>query len=181
MVTDLIVRDVPIVIDPGINIIEAACEVLDQGNVRKFPIQLFRLALDKKVLNRLPFVPATTIPHVFSPVSDVRQSPLLLVFDHLGRLAMFYKRCNKNAWERYEVYDETVGRTVITPSVRFRFNSEKTRDRFMRLSQQLISQSHGKVVNYDDVQEFVGILGRMRAPPVSLPVVTLKPVENVSS
>jgi hypothetical protein len=172
---EITICDVPIVVEPGVNVIEAGVAVNDSAGERQFPVQLFRLAIDKKIAKRLPFVPSTTTPHVFSPVSEVRDSPMLLVYDHMGRLAMLYKR-RKNSWDRYELFDEVVGRSVVSPSVRLRFNSEKTRTQFLHLASQLIEQSRGNVVNYDDVQEFVKILGRMRAPPVIVPVAVVNPV-----
>lgn len=176
MTNEIIIRNVPIVVEPGVNVIEATVEVAENTGTREFPVQLFRLFVDRKVLKRLPFVPSTTTPHVFSPVSSIRDSPMLIVYDHMGRLAMLYKRARRDTWDRYELFDEVVGRCVINPSVRFRFTNEKTRDKFLRLAEQLIEQSRGSVVNYDDVQEFVKIMGRMRSPPVLVPVAVVNPV-----
>lgn len=176
MSSELTVRNVPIVVEPGVNIIEASVEVVEENGTRQFPVQLFRLVIDRKTLKRLPFVPSTSTPHVFSPVSDIKSAPMLVVYDHMGRLTRVYKRSRRDAWEWYELFDEVAGRSIVTPSIRFRFNSEKMRDKFMRLSEQLIEQSRGSVVNYDDVQEFVKIMGRMRSPPVLIPVAVANPV-----
>lgn len=179
MITDMIVRDVPIVIEPGIEVVEASVHVADStAGSRSFPVQLFRLALDGQVLKRLPFVPSTTTPHVFSPLTDVKQSPVLVVYDHMGRLVTIYKRACKHSWMRHDVFDEFAGRSVSVPSVRFRFKTEKSRRRFLELAQQIIKQSNEDIIDCDSVQEFVKLLARLRTPPVAVPVAVAESTEQ---
>ena len=174
MPTDITVRDVPIVIEPGVEVIEASVYVTDSDTgTRAFPVQLFRLILDGSVLRKLPFVPSTTTPHVFSPVASVKESTLLLVYDHTGRLTDLYKRTNKYSWSKHEMFDEHAGRTTVVPSVRFRFQNEKVRRRFLSLADKIVKQATSDIIDCDVIHEFARILSRLRTPPVSVPVAIL--------
>jgi len=173
MLNDMIIQDVPVIVEPCVQVIEATCAVTDgQYGPRCFPVQLYRLALDNSLIDKLPFVPSTKTPHVFCPVTTLKDAPLLLVYDHMGRLHTVYKRQKKSTWSRHELYDEVVGRAEVTPSVRFRFANEKQQRRFLTLTEQLIRQSQSTVINCDDVQEFIKLIGRLRTPPVVVPVAT---------
>jgi hypothetical protein len=169
---DLIIRDVPVIIEPCVQIIEAACAVSDSfGGNRVFPLQLYRLSLSGADVDALPFVPSTTAPHVFSPVTKLAETLLLLIYDHAGRLHTVYKRPEpRHAWNRYPVYEETAGRATTAHSVRFCFRSEKQRLQFLALAEVLIQQEKTGVVNYDDVSAFTRALSRLRVPPVMVPV-----------
>lgn len=179
MTTDIVIRDVPVVVEPGIEVIEASVHVADADTpARAFPVQLFRLPLDGKVLKKLPFVPSTTYPHVFSPCTTIKDATLLVIYDHMGRLTSIYKRQNKHAWARHDVFEEHVGRSIVRPSVRFQFPNEKSRQRFLVLADQIVRQSRSKVIDCDDVQEFVTLLARLRTPPVAVPVAVLESEES---
>jgi hypothetical protein len=168
-----IIQDVPIVVEPCVQVIEATCAVADGANgLRCFPVQLYRLELDNRLIDKLPFVPSTKTPHVFCPVTTLKDAPFLLVYDYMGRLHTWYKRQKKSAWSRYEFCSEVSGRPEVTPSVRFRFLNEKQQRRFLTLTEQLMRQSRGGVINCDDVQEFVRFIGRLRTPPVVVDVAT---------
>lgn len=175
-IPDMVVRDVPVVIEPGIEVVEASVFVSDSSaGSRSFPVQLFRVALDGKILKRLPFVPSTTLPHVFSPLTDIKESTLLVLYDHLGRLTTIYKRLDKHSWSRYDVADEHAGKSVVVPSVRFQFKDVNARTRFLTLTDQILRQAREDIIDCDAIQEFTTLLSRMRTPPVSLPVAVLKP------
>lgn len=183
MKNEIKVRNLPIVVEPCVNVIEAVCAVSDSNGSRQFPIQLFRLDVNRKTVRQLPFVPTTATPHVFSPVSDVKESPLLVVFDHMGRLVLLCQRDVKRsgrytAWEKYEVFDEVAGRSTAVASARFRFNNEQTRTRFLELAQIIIDQNHKDMVDYDCVQEFVKIMSGMRMSPVLVPTAVIQPVKE---
>lgn len=171
MIDDVVIRDVPVIIEPCVQVVEASCFVADAENgSRSFPVQLYRLDLNGSMAEKLPFVPSTTTPHVFCPVTELKHAPLLLVYDHMGRLHTLYKRQKRASWSRHEVYDEAAGRSAATPSVRFRFPNEKTQRRFLVLADHLIKQAQGSTINCDDVTEFVRLIGRLRTPPVVVPV-----------
>lgn len=171
MLSNMIIQDVPVIVEPCVQVVEAVCIVADDRcGSRSFPVQLYRLELDNGLIDKLPFVPSTKTPHVFCPLTTLKDAPMLLVYDHMGRLHTVYKRQSKTAWSRHEVYDEVAGRTATTPSVRFRFTNEKQQQRFLVLAEHLIQQSQGSVINCDDVQEFIKLIGRLRTPPVAVPV-----------
>jgi hypothetical protein len=173
MFHDMIIQDVPVVVEPCVQVIEATCVVTDEPHgSRCFPVQLYRLELDNSLIDKLPFVPSTKTPHVFCPVTTLKDAPLLLVYDHMGRLHTLYKRQKKATWSRHELYAEVIGQAEVTPSVRFRFPNEKQQRRFLTLAEQLIRQSQSSVINCDDVQEFIKLIGRLRTPPVVVPVAT---------
>jgi hypothetical protein len=180
MLSDMIIQDVPVVVEPCVQVIEATCLVTDEPRgSRCFPVQLYRLGLDNSLIDKLPFVPSTKTPHVFCPVTALKDAPLLLVYDHMGRLHTVYKRQKKATWSRHELYDEVVGRVEVTPSVRFRFPNEKQQRRFLALTEQLIRQSQSRVINCDDVQEFIKVISRLRTPPVVVPVaIAADPAKN---
>lgn len=183
MKNEITVRNLPIVVEPCVNVIEAVCEVTDNSGVRRFPIQLFRLDVNRKTVRQLPFVPTTATPHVFSPVLNVKESPLLAVFDHMGRLVLLCQRNAKQGgryttWEKYEVFDEVAGRTTAVASARLRFKDEQTRTRFLELAQTIINQNRSDVVDYDCVQEFVKIMSGMRMSPVLVPTAAINPVKE---
>lgn len=170
MIDDMVIQDVPVIIEPCVQVVEASCFVADAENgTRTFPVQLYRLDLNSSFVEKLPFVPSTTTPHVFCPVTELKNAPVLLVYDHAGRLHTLYKRQRRAGWSRHEVYEEAIGRSAVVPSVRFRFPNEKTQQRFLVLADRLIKQSQGSTVNYDDVTEFVRLIGRLRTPPVVVP------------
>lgn len=178
------VRNVPVVIEPGVGALEAEFFIADKkmGN-RSFPLQLQRVEADEKIAEKLPFIPSTQFPHTFSLVADIDKSPVLVIYDLLGRLSCVYTRgASKAAWERCDVADEHAGKTVTQFSVRFNFGSLKDRTAFLDAMESMVNVAkNGKVPPSKDVMKAMTLLGRSRVPPVVLPVAvarsTMKPVK----
>lgn len=171
------VRNVPVVIEPGVGAIEAEFAVADgPKKPRGFPVQLMRVALDSETAGKLPFIPATKLPHVFSLTSDPDESVALVVYDNLGRITFVYVRDDTGkAWEKREVAAEHAGKTVTQFSVRFSFHSSKLRDKFMELVDNVISQlQNDQKPNMADVEAAFTILSRSRSGPVVMPVAVAK-------
>lgn len=171
------VRNVPVVIEPGVGALEAEFAVVDKKmGDRVFPVQLQRINLDEVTLEQLPFIPSTKFPHVFSLLTDLHKSSVLLVYDFLGRLSIIYTRNSElNSWTRNDVADEHAGKTVTQFSVRFNFSSAKDRTKFMDLIQQAVtSVTNGEQPNMPDVVKALNFLGRSRTAPVILPVAVAK-------
>jgi hypothetical protein len=171
------VKNVPVVIEPGVGALEAEFFVTDEkvGN-RAFPVQLQRVPLDQTTFNQLPFVPATQYPHVFSLTNDLDKSAVLVIYDLLGRIATVYTRGDKDAaWERNDVAEEHAGKTVTQFSVRFNFSSVKDRTKFLELVSDLVQQVTKKQKpTMENVTAALGLLARSRVPPVVLPVAVAK-------
>jgi len=173
----LAIRNVPVVVEPGVPAIEAEFAVMGPPKKRRsFPVQLFRVALDGDKLSKLPFIPATKMPHVFSLTQDPDESVTLVVYDNHGRLAVIYIRDETGkAWERRDVADEHAGKTVTQFSVRFSFGSERSRDDFMLAIDRVLSQMHSDVPpNKNDVNTIFKLLSLSRVAPVVLPVAVAK-------
>jgi hypothetical protein len=167
------VRNVPIVIEPGVGALEAEFFIKDEKRGhRTFPLQLQRLALDETVVSKLPFIPATQFPHVFSLLGDVEKSAVIVIYDFLGRIACVYTRGDdKSAWERCDVADEHAGKTVTQFSVRFNFTSVKDRTTFLELVDKMVKDAKKDVAPApQDVMRALKLLGRSRVPPVVMPV-----------
>jgi hypothetical protein len=166
------VRNVPVVIEPGVGALEAEfTSVGDTGN-REFPVQLGRVNLEDTIAAQLPFVPCTQFPHVFSILPDLTKSTVLVIYDMRGRLSIVYTRSAKEkAWERNDVAEEHAGKTVTQFSVRFNFSSTKDRAQFLALTDKLVRQVKAKdTLDNTDVVRALTLLGRSRVAPVVLPV-----------
>ncbi|NDD52935.1 hypothetical protein EBZ39_03505 [bacterium] len=172
----LFVPNIPIVIEPGVSVLEADCLAVDNdSNTRHMHIKLQRLVLDSDTAANLPFIPTTKQPHVFTIINNLQQSPLLIIYDFLGRLHMVYTRGDDNSWERRDVAEEQVGRTVTQFSVRFSFASEKTRDKFMSAIGQLVdAHNANQPLDSKLVKTAITFLARSRTPPVLIPVAAAK-------
>lgn len=173
----LFVRNVPIVVEPGVGAIEAEFAVAEAlKKPRAFPVHLVRVALDSEAAQKLPFIPSTKFPHVFSLTADPEESVALIVYDNLGRITLVYDRDNTGkTWEKREVAAEHAGKTVTQFSVRFAFSSSKLRDKFMELVDTVMSQlQNDQKPNAADVAAVFTILGRSRVNPVVLPVAVPK-------
>lgn len=171
------VRDIPIVIEPGVGVLEAGMIVSDtKAGERTVAAHFFRVPLDEKVAPKLPLVPTSEHPHIFSLNDDVEKSPLLLVYDLLGRLSLIYTRDkSKRSWERHAVVDEHAGRSVTQFSVRFCFNAVKDRNKFLTLVNNMVTAAReGGSVSKADMTEAVNLLSRSRVAPVVLPVAVAK-------
>lgn len=169
----LAVRNVPVVIEPGVPAIEAEFAVLAPPKRRRsFPVQLFRVDLDGDKLSKLPFIPATKLPHVFSLTHDPDDSVALVVYDGQGRIALVYSRDDTGkSWEKKEVAAEHAGKTVTQFSVRFSFGSAKSRDEFMAAIDRVLAQTHvNNSPSKNDVDTVFKLLSRSRVPPVVMPV-----------
>jgi hypothetical protein len=167
------VRNVPIVIEPGVGALEAEFFVSDKkmGN-RCFPLQLQRLEITETLVEKLPFIPSTKFPHTFSLVADIDKSAVLVIYDLLGRLSCVYTRGAADAaWERCDVADEHAGKTVTQFSVRFNFGSLKDRESFLDTMESMLKEAkNGRAPASKDVMKAMTILNRTRVPPVVLPV-----------
>lgn len=171
------IRNVPVVVEPGVGAIEAEFAVTGPPKKRRsFPVQLFRVDLTGDLLPKLPLIPATKLPHVFSLTHDPDDSVALVVYDNLGRLALVYSRDDTGkAWEKREVAAEHAGKTVTQFSVRFSFGSTGTRDNFMAAVDRVISQIHAnQPPNRDDVETAFKLLSRSRVAPVVMPIAAAK-------
>lgn len=171
------VRNVPVVVEPGVGAIEAEFSVSEPPKKpRSFPVQLFRVALESDVIEKLPFIPSTKLPHVFSLTVNPEESMALLVYDNLGRITFVYTRDDtRRAWEKREVAAEHAGKTVTQFSVRFSFHSAKLRDKFMELVDNVMSQmQNDQKPNAADVEAAFTILSRSRVNPVVMPVAVAK-------
>lgn len=171
------VRNVPVVIEPGIGALEAEFSARDEKNgERFFPVQLQRVTLDKNNLEKLPLIPSTKFPHVFSLIADLDKACVLLIYDFLGRLTTVYTRSDpSSSWNRSDVADEHAGKTVTQFSVRFSFNTAKDREKFMDLAAKLTEGARaGGALSQSDVLKVFNILARSRNKPVVLPVAVAK-------
>lgn len=172
-----LVRNVPVVVEPGVGAIEAEFAISDPPKKqRSFPVQLFRVALDSDVAEKLPFIPSTKLPHVFSLTTNPDESVALLVYDNLGRITFVYTRDDKKkSWEKREVAAEHAGKTVTQFSVRFSFHSSKLRDKFMELVDNVMLQmQNDQKPNMADVEAAFTILSRSRVNPVVMPLAVAK-------
>lgn len=167
------VREIPVVIEPGVNALEASLIVKDaKGAERTLAAHFQRVPLDEKNAPLLPLIPTTQQPHVFTLHDSVERSPVLLVYDLLGRLSLIYTKGSKDkSWERNDVIAEHAGKTVTQFSVRFSFSSLKDRNRFMELINKMMSQVRdGTNVGKNDMAEAVNMLSRSRVAPALLPI-----------
>jgi hypothetical protein len=167
------VRNVPVVIEPGVGGLEAEFSVTDKKlGDRVFPVQLQRINLDETAIGQLPFIPSTKFPHVFSLLTDLDKSSVLVIYDFLGRLVTIYTRSSTNkSWERNDVADEHAGKTVTQFSVRFSFNSAKDRTKFVELVGEAVKAiNDGDTPDTKEVFKALNLLARSRIAPVILPV-----------
>lgn len=171
------VREIPVVIEPGVNALEAAIIVTDsKTGERTLAAHFQRVALDEKTAPKLPLVPTTQQPHVFTIHEDLDKSPILLVYDLLGRLSLIYTRDQKgSSWDRSDVIAEHAGKSVTQFSVRFCFSSIKDRTKFMTLVDRMMGQArNGTNISKPDMTEAVTLLSRARVAPALLPVAVAK-------
>jgi len=167
------VQNVPVVIEPGVAVLETCMTVTDpKAGTRQVAVHFFRLPLDEKTTPALPLVVTTQQPHVFTMTeTNPEKAPLLLVYDLLGRLSVVYTRDERGSWERRDVVAEHAGKTITQFSIRFCFGTLKDRNKFLELMNQLIAQvKDGRTVSKNDMSEAATLLARSRVPPVLLPV-----------
>ena len=166
-------RNLPVVIEPGVNVLEADISIVDKkAGDRAVAVRLFRVPLDEQSIQLLPLIPTTRHQHVFSLTHDLKKSAALVVYDQLGRLALVYTKDEKNkSWQSYDVADEHAGKSVTQFSVRFSFNTSKERDKFVKLMGNLASKAMAETEpEMEEVMSALRILGRSRVNPVVLPV-----------
>lgn len=172
------VRQIPVVIEPGVAVLEAEMIVSDsKAGERTVSAHFFRVPLDEKVAPNLPLVPTTEHPHVFSLHEEIDRSPLLLIYDLLGRLSLIYTRDKgkHRAWERHSVIDEHAGKAVTQFSVRFFFSAVKDRNKFLSLVNNMVQAVRdGGTITKADMTDAINLLSRSRVPPVVLPVAVAK-------
>lgn len=173
----LAIRNVPVVVEPGVGAIEAEFVATGKNKRnRAFPVQLFRADLTSEKLPGLPFIPATKLPHVFSLTTNPNDSVVLVVYDSMGRLTVIYTRDDTGkTWEKRDVADEHAGKTVTQFSVRFSFASAKSRDEFMDAVDRVLAQTHAaRTPEKNDVDTVFKLLSRSRVGPVVMPVAVAK-------
>jgi hypothetical protein len=177
----LAIKNVPIVIEPGLEVIEVELSINDLADPRqktrhRLPTHLYRVPLDEKVMQELPLVPTTKTPNIFSATTNLKKSPALVVYDALGRIHTIYTRnADRKYWERFDVAEEHSGKAITQFSVRFVFNTVKDRGRFLQLMDKLVeSASREAAPQMDDVMAALRILARSRVAPVVLPVASEK-------
>lgn len=171
------VREIPVVIEPGVNALEASLLVKDAKGVERVLAAHFqRVPLDEKTAPLLPLVPTTQQPHVFTLHDAIERSPVLLVYDLLGRLSLIYTKGVKDkSWERNDVIAEHAGKSITQFSVRFCFSSLKDRTRFMELVDKMMTQARdGTSIGKRDMAEAVNMLSRARVAPALLPIAVAK-------
>ena len=171
------VRNVPVVIEPGVGALEAEFYTSDAvAGQRTIPVHLQRLDLKETLVEELPLIPSTKLPHVFSLSSNLKQSNVLLVYDFLGRLALIYTRADaKGGWAKNDVAAEHAGKTVTQFSVRLNFNSAAERTKFLKCIEKLTTQCiNGDALDEKSVESAVGVLARSRTAPVILPIAVQK-------
>jgi hypothetical protein len=175
----LFFKDVPVVIEPGVAALEVAVCRRDASGERLFYVPFGRVEPSEKSLEILPFVISSANPHVFSMSQDLAASPFLLVYDHLGKLSSVYTRDpNNNAWIKNDTAPEQTGSTITQFSVRFSFNSIKSRDKFLRAYNNIVAkQSSGKTKenNSTDSDTIIQLLSKSPIGPVVLPLAIAKP------
>jgi hypothetical protein len=169
------IRNIPVVIEPGVDALETEFAVSSKKEGERIvPVHLKRVTLDSNTAEDLPFIPTTKVPHVFSPTLDIKKSATLVVYDFLGRLSTIYTR-NEHAWERSDVADEHVGKTVTQFSVRFAFNSAKNRDKFLVAMEHMVNCVNAdKSFSPQAMTDALQLLSRSRVAPVVLPVAVAK-------
>lgn len=171
------VREIPVVIEPGVGALEAAIIVKDaKDKERVLAAHFYRVPLDEKTAPQLPLVPTTQHPHVFTIHEDLQKSSILLVYDLLGRLTIIYTRDdNRRGWERNDVIAEHAGKSVTQFSVRFCFSSQKDRNRFMQLIERMSGMVRDSTtITKPDMTEAITLLSRARVAPAVLPVAVAK-------
>lgn len=171
------IKNVPIVIEPGVRALEAEFVVNDsKRGQRVVPVQLARVPLDEVEVTKLPFIPTTRIPHVFSVTSDLDKSFALVTYDSAGRISsLFTKDKNHKSWERFDIADEHAGKSVTQFSVRFMFNTAKDRSNFLTAIEKIAEQvGREEKPDIEDVVAALRPLARSRAAPVILPVAVEK-------
>ena len=171
------VKEIPVIIEPGVGALEAVIVVSDdRAGERTLGAHFQRVNLDENVAPKLPLVPTTQHPHVFALHDDVDRSPVLLVYDLLGRLSLVYTRDGKgHHWERNDVVAEHAGKSVTQFSVRFSFGSVKDRNRFMQLIDKMSAGvREGTNITKSDMSEAIALLSRARVAPAILPIAVAK-------
>lgn len=175
----LFFKDVPVVIEPGVAALEVAVCRRDENGERLFYVPFGRVAPNSAATDILPFVVSSNAPHVFSMSDDLSVSPFLLVYDHLGKLNTVYTRdAHTHAWIKNDAVPEQTGSTITQFSVRFSFESAKSRDKFLRAYNQLIykCKNNGKEKDMAvDIVTIAKLLTDAPAGPVVLPVAVAKP------
>jgi hypothetical protein len=169
------VQDIPVVIEPGVSVLEAQMTVAnDKAGERKVAAHFWRVPFDEKIAAMLPLVPTTEHPHVFSLHADISKAPLLLVYDMLGRLALLYVKTGPS-WERRDVAAEHAGKSITQFSIRFCFSDLKARNKFLGLMNNMVNELKERgAVSKSEMTEAVALLGRSRVAPVVLPVAVHK-------
>ncbi|NDD53140.1 hypothetical protein EBZ39_04535 [bacterium] len=171
------IKNVPIVIEPGVRALESEIAVNDHvAGFRTVPVQLTRVPLEETSAEKLPFIPTTRTPHVFSVSANLDTSLALVLYDSLGRISTLYTR-NKpdTSWERFDIAEEHAGKSITQFSVRFVFASQKDRSKFLTAMEKIVDQAGREIKpNIEDVMAALRPLARSRVAPVVIPVAVEK-------
>lgn len=171
------IKNVPIVIEPGVRALETEFVVDDpKAGQRILPITMARVALDEKSVTHLPFIPTNRCPHVFSVNSNLEKSAALLVYDAAGRINTLYTKDERTkVWDRFNISEEHAGKTVTQFSVRFVFNTQKDRAKFLDGMEKITRQvGREETPNMEDVIDALRPLARSRVAPVVVPLAVEK-------
>lgn len=177
------IQNLPIAIEPGVAAVEV--ELLSNQTrpetvgktitQRKRPlcyVKLGRLDLAHANVADLPFVTSVKFPHIFSLAENVAESLLLVLYDATGRLSVIYFREHfKDAWTQRQVTAEHAGHTIKQSSVRFVFAAERSLERFMTLTEKIVTTlQQSQNPDPADMREAFLLLAKMRCDPVVLPL-----------
>jgi hypothetical protein len=175
-------KDVPIVIEPGVAALEVALYHKTKKAERLFYVQFARVQLTSDTVDDLPFILASSAPHLFTMTEDLKTSPFLLVYDYRGKLQSIYTREKETYhWVRNDAAPEQVGDTVTQFSVRFSFNSIESREKFLMSFYELTDdyKTGGKKDKPtrdlpNKVRVLADLLSECRNGPVVLPIAVAK-------
>jgi hypothetical protein len=125
----------------------------------------------------LPHLVNNDVTHAFGPATCQQDCPFLLCYNTDGRLTTILERSG-SSWSRYTVAEELSGRVECLPSVRFVFQNESDRGRFMQLLQKLgESVRKLELPSPQDAWELTTLILRQPHPPRLVPV-AVEPVTN---
>lgn len=180
----LFFKNVPIVIEPGVAALEVSVCRKDVDGERLFYVPFGRVKTTGQIAEKLPFIVSSSAPHVFSMSEDLDTSPFLLVYDYLGKLNSVYTREERTGvWLANKAVPEQIGEAITQFSVRFSFNSAKTRDKFLAAFNRLANSHKKEKRNTADmcanVDTLVESLRLSAAGPVVLPIAVAKPKKSL--
>lgn len=169
-------KDVPVAIEPGVGALEVGLVSVKNGDERLFFVPFERVVPTSENAAKLPLIMSSLYPHIFSMTANLDTTPFLLVYNTFGKLSLVYTRAEKSGvWEKNETAPEQVGDTVMKFSVRFSFDTAKSRDKFMQaLDTAVTARASGKRLPAKAIGEMLDFLAAANDGPVILPVAVAK-------